>query len=84
MLNFAVSLKQDKLKHNRMGCDIVDSGFGVKLATGITHCRLCSERLLKGQPVIYVSDYKTMGQVHILPEHCEYLTKRLLYWDVIE
>jgi hypothetical protein len=31
-----------------------------------------------------VGGYNASGQVHALPEHCVYLTKRLLEMEVIE
>ena len=58
--------------------------FGVKLGTGRTYCRLCFQTIDKGQPVIYIGGYRASGQVHALPEHCPYLTKRLLELEVIE
>ena len=58
--------------------------FGVKMGTGRTYCRLCFRTIFEGQPAIYVSGYRVSGQVHALPEHCTYLTKRLLEMEVIE
>ena len=59
-------------------------GFGVKLGTGRAMCRLCFQPIFKGQPAIYVAGYRANGQVHALPEHCPYLTKKLLEMEVIE
>lgn len=59
-------------------------GFGIKLGTGRTHCRLCSRTIFEGEPVIYFSGYRASGQVHALAEHCPYLTERLLEMEVIE
>ncbi len=59
-------------------------GFGVKVGTGRTYCRLCLMTIEKRQPVIYFAGYSTGGQVHALPEHCSYLTKKLLEMEVIE
>ena len=60
------------------------AAFGVKEGTGRTYCRLCFQPIDKGQPVIYVRNYRTSGQVHVLPEHCPRLTQRLLEMEVIE
>ena len=51
--------------------------FGVKKGTGRAYCRLCFGTIEKGQPAIYVSGYRTSGQVHALPEHCPRLRGRL-------
>ena len=64
--------------------DCLMVAFGVKEGTGRTHCRLCFNTILKGQPAIYVSGYGASGQVHALPEHCPYLTEKLLEMEVIE
>ncbi|MAP53707.1 MAG: hypothetical protein CL605_02265 [Altibacter sp.] len=58
--------------------------FGVKMGTGRTYCRLCFQTIIEGEPAIYVAGYGVSGQVHALPEHCQYLTKRLLEMEVIE
>lgn len=58
--------------------------FGVKEGTGRARCKLCFNPIFKGQPAIYASAYRASGQVHALPEHCPYLTKRLLEMEVIE
>lgn len=58
--------------------------FGVKLGTGRTYCRLCSQTIQKGQPCIYQKGYNSSGQVHVLAEHCLELTERLLEMEVIE
>lgn len=67
-----------------MDCDIMPVGFGIMKGTGRTYCRLCFMAILEGEPVIYISGYRASGQVHILPEDCEYLHQRLLEMDVIE
>lgn len=64
--------------------DCLMVAFGVKKGTGRTYCRLCFRTIDVGQPVIYISGYNASGQVHALPEHCPYLTKRLLEMEVIE
>jgi len=63
---------------------LVSVYFGIKLGTGRTYCRFCHQPLQKGQPAIYISGYNASGQDHALPEHCPYLTKRLLEMEVIE
>ncbi len=51
--------------------------FGIKKGTGRTYCRLCRETIQNGQPTIYVSGYRTSGQIHALTEHCFYLRETL-------
>jgi len=52
-------------------------GFGVKRGTGRTYCRLCFQTIFEGEPAIYVSGYRTSGQVHSLAKHCSYLREQL-------
>lgn len=51
--------------------------FGIKKGTGRTYCRLCRETIQKGQTTIYVSGYRTSGQIHALTEDCLYLREAL-------
>ena len=52
-------------------------GFGIKMGTGRTYCRLCHNTITKEQITVTASAYGGTGQHHLLAKDCPYIQKRL-------
>ena len=52
-------------------------GFGIKMGTGRTCCRLCGQHMTKEQIVVTARSYRSSGQHHLLAKDCSYIQKKL-------
>ena len=52
-------------------------GFGIKMGTGRTYCRLCHQPITKEQITVTARGYGSSGQHHLLAEDCTYIQNKL-------
>ena len=52
-------------------------GFGIKMGTGRTYCKLCRQPITKEQITVTARGYGSSGQHHLLAKDCPYIQKKL-------
>jgi len=51
--------------------------FFTALGTGRATCRLCLKKIEKNVPCVKAFGYRTAGQIHLRPDDCIIIRKRL-------